>query len=396
VFTQETVLAINVALVTGRPLLVRGTPGNGKSTLAEAIANILNWRFLSIGLSKRTQAQDLLWYRVEDTERPGALAVRPGVIWDAFESEGGVRAVVRLSHVDRAMPEVVEELIEVLDSLTFRGPSKVVAVEGHNRPLVVLTSGEEHPVPGWFSRRCIDLFLASPDLAQLEAIAVAHGLGSDRELVQRVAYLFENARLSAHQKRLTAPTTREYLDALKAVRDLGVDSDKKFDGIFQSIAESLLLGREEPCTPVEPALAWPRDDWRPSVFLCHSSGDKDKVRPLYERLRYDGLEPWLDEVDILPGADWDREIRRAVRRADLVVVCLSKSSVNKSGYLQREIRLALDVAQEKVEGQIYIIPALLESCDVPERLRPYQWVKLYDDDGYARLLATTGSIQAAG
>jgi hypothetical protein len=125
-----------------------------------------------------------------------------------------------------------------------------------------------------------------------------------------------------------------------------------------------------------------------SVFLCHGSEDKDSVRKLREKLQVHGFEPWLDEAEILPGQDWDVEIRRAVRASDTVVVCLSTTSVGKSGYLQKEIRFALDVADEKPDGTIFLIPARLEPCEVPDRLRRWQWVDLYSDEGFQRLLAS--------
>lgn len=124
---------------------------------------------------------------------------------------------------------------------------------------------------------------------------------------------------------------------------------------------------------------------RNKVFLCHASDDKPRVRELYDRLKADGFEPWLDEVDLLPGQDWKLEITKAVRAAAAVLVCLSRTSVRKRGYAQKEIRLALDVADEQPEGAIYVIPVRLEECDVPERLRSYQWVDVAGDDGYARL-----------
>ncbi len=122
------------------------------------------------------------------------------------------------------------------------------------------------------------------------------------------------------------------------------------------------------------------------VFLCHASSDKGRVRPLYNRLRADGFDPWLDEEDLVPGQDWARQIPRAVRAADVVLVCLSKQSVTKAGFVQREIRVALDVAEERPEDTIYIIPARLEECDVPERLRQWQWVDLFVERGYERLM----------
>jgi len=122
------------------------------------------------------------------------------------------------------------------------------------------------------------------------------------------------------------------------------------------------------------------------VFLCHASNDKPAVRELYHRLTADGFAPWLDEIDILPGQNWRYEIPKAVRNSDAVVVCLSRSSINKEGYVQREIKFALEFAEEKPDDTIFLIPLRLEDCDVPERLSHWQWVNHFDTNGYSRLV----------
>lgn len=122
------------------------------------------------------------------------------------------------------------------------------------------------------------------------------------------------------------------------------------------------------------------------VFLCHASEDKPMVRKLYERLYEDAFLPWLDSEDLLPGQDWDYEIRNAVRASDAVLVCLSGHATQKSGYVQKEIAHALDAAEEKPEATIFIIPVLLEPCTIPTRLRKWQWVDLGTEKGYEKLL----------
>ena len=123
------------------------------------------------------------------------------------------------------------------------------------------------------------------------------------------------------------------------------------------------------------------------VFLCHSSGDKPAVRELWERLRIEeGIKPWLDEEDLLPGQDWGREIPKAVKASDVVIVCLSRSATSKAGYVQKEIGYALDVAEEQPDGTIFLIPLKLEECDVPERLRRWHWVDAHKPAGYERLM----------
>lgn len=117
------------------------------------------------------------------------------------------------------------------------------------------------------------------------------------------------------------------------------------------------------------------------VFLCHASQDKSAVRTLYVRLKNESwLDPWLDEEKILGGQDWDSEIRKAVRVSDIIIVCLSKASVTKEGYVQKEIRLALDIADEKPEATIFIIPLKIQKCNVPDRLKKRQWIDFFEDE----------------
>ena len=130
------------------------------------------------------------------------------------------------------------------------------------------------------------------------------------------------------------------------------------------------------------------------AFLCHASGDKPAVRKLYRQLQADGVEPWLDEKNLLPGQDWQREIRKAVRESDVVIVCLSRRSATKTGYVQKEITYALDVADLQPEGTIFIIPAKLEECDVPDRLRHLHWINLFEKPGYSLLLQTLQMLAA--
>jgi outer membrane protein assembly factor BamD (BamD/ComL family) len=122
------------------------------------------------------------------------------------------------------------------------------------------------------------------------------------------------------------------------------------------------------------------------VFLCHASGDKPAVRGLYKRLVVEGIDAWLDQEKLLPGQTWRLEIPKAVREADVVVICLSNKSITKEGYVQKEIKFALDIADEKPEGTIFLIPARLEDCQVPERLNVWQWVDLFEESGYIKLL----------
>ena len=111
---------------------------------------------------------------------------------------------------------------------------------------------------------------------------------------------------------------------------------------------------------------------RMEVFLCHSSSDKRAVRNLWETLKADGFALWLDEKELLPGQNWQSEISKAINRAGAIIVCLSNGSINKEGYLQREIKMVLDKASEMPDDTIFLIPARVEECLVPRRLQDFQ------------------------
>ena len=127
------------------------------------------------------------------------------------------------------------------------------------------------------------------------------------------------------------------------------------------------------------------------VFLCHASQDKTIVRELYKRLLHEGwIDPWLDEEKLLPGQDWDLEIEREVEAAEVVIVFLSNDSVTKEGYVQRELKFVLDIALEKPDGTIFVIPLRLEDCQVPRRLKSWHYVDCFPVDrreiSYRRIL----------
>ncbi len=122
------------------------------------------------------------------------------------------------------------------------------------------------------------------------------------------------------------------------------------------------------------------------VFLCHAHDDKAKVRELYRYLRRRGIKPWFDEVDLVGGQDWQVEIPKALLTSDAIIICLTKNAVDKEGYIQKEIKFALDKALEMPEGRIFLIPIRFEECEVPFSLSRYQWVDLFNEAGYSRMM----------
>ncbi len=122
------------------------------------------------------------------------------------------------------------------------------------------------------------------------------------------------------------------------------------------------------------------------IFLCYANEDESKVADLYARLEEDGFRPWMDRRDLLPGEDWEHEIKQAVRSAHIFLVCVSHHSVTRAGFVNREIVFALEVAEAQQEGTIFLIPVRLEETRVPDRIRRWHWCNYFESDGYERLV----------
>lgn len=126
------------------------------------------------------------------------------------------------------------------------------------------------------------------------------------------------------------------------------------------------------------------------LFLCHASADKPTVRELYKRLsKEEWIEPWLDEEKLKLGQHWAVAIEQALDESDAVIIFLSRNSVKKEGFVQRELNHAWDISLEKPRDIIFLIPFRLDDCEVPRHLRSRQWGDYFGEEKeetYQRLL----------
>lgn len=129
-----------------------------------------------------------------------------------------------------------------------------------------------------------------------------------------------------------------------------------------------------------------------NVFLCHASENKQAARGLRDKLLTWGIQPWLDEVNIPLGSDWDIAIKSALRRCHVVLVLLSQQSVAKSGYVQQEIQFALDQVAKMKKPPEYIIPVLLDGCPIPLQLKRWQSIVVNEPAGLERLLSDLNGL----
>jgi hypothetical protein len=116
----------------------------------------------------------------------------------------------------------------------------------------------------------------------------------------------------------------------------------------------------------------------PKIFISYAHEDESSARRLYEDLKRAGAEPWLDKENLLPGQGWKMAIESAIEKSDYFIALLSSESINKRGYVQKELRHALDVLSMIPPDKIYVIPVRINAC-VPThtQLRELAWVDLF-------------------
>jgi MoxR-like ATPase len=284
-------LAVEVALTAGRPLLLRGDPGTGKSSLAAYVARRLGWRYYEHVVTAQTTAAQLQWHfdavgRLSDAQahaaRPEADYVEPGVLWWALNRSSAAkhgiepfaemnrerdvhRAVVLIDEIDKAHPDVPNGLLVALGSNLLQVPQlpdpisldaqEVPSPKGFpkgvevSRLLTVITSNEERELPSAFLRRCVVYDLEQPDAEELVAIARLHFDEAKRPftkkdaklataIAERVVALRKSAEPGGHR-----PGTAELLDAFRAAR--GRFSPNRKDPRWQLI-ERIALAKPNP------------------------------------------------------------------------------------------------------------------------------------------------------
>lgn len=197
--SKELVDAVNLAIALGRPLLLQGEPGCGKTRLAYAVAYGLGMPLEVAPIKSTSRAQDLLYTydavrRLYDAQmRPTAneantLAagkyVKLGPLGRAIaRAQHGRRSVVLIDEIDKADLDFPNDLLWELDRLEFRVPEAdlfYAVGDPKLRPIVIVTHNEEKALPSAFLRRCIFHYIAFPKKAEeLWGIMAAHGVADE-------------------------------------------------------------------------------------------------------------------------------------------------------------------------------------------------------------------------
>ncbi len=130
-----------------------------------------------------------------------------------------------------------------------------------------------------------------------------------------------------------------------------------------------------------------------TTFISYAREDQQLALRLYQDLKKVGTTPWMDSENILPGQNWENEIRKSIRSCDYFIPIFSKNSVGKRGYFQAEVRIALDELRKVPPDQISLIPCRVEDVTIlHEELRELHWLDLFPSyvTGFRKLLLSMG------
>ena len=135
------------------------------------------------------------------------------------------------------------------------------------------------------------------------------------------------------------------------------------------------------------------DEDNKRVFISYAHDDQEAAQRLYVELKQKGLEPWLDQESLLPGQLWRDAISKAINNSHYFIALLSSNSVERRGYVQKELKEALDILDKISHSKIFVIPIRLDDCKVSHRkVNVLHIVDLFPDWnlGFERVLKAMG------
>jgi MoxR-like ATPase len=224
---------VNVAVALGKPLVIKGEPGTGKTLLAHSISRALSKRLIIWNVKSTTKARDGLYVydtvqRLNDARfKDKDIAdirqyIKLGKLGQAFKTDEQV--VLLIDEVDKADVEFPNDLLNELDEMSFHIPELDEEVKAKHRPVVIITSNAEKELPDAFLRRCIFHYIEFPDEEMMDRIVKVHYPDIEAKLVREAIKKFYWIReVDGLRKK---PSTSELLDWIKALALGGISTDK--------------------------------------------------------------------------------------------------------------------------------------------------------------------------
>jgi MoxR-like ATPase len=237
--TEEYVLSpelrdnVNVAMALGRPLLVKGEPGTGKTLLAHSIAKglvkpLIIWNIKSTmkakeGLYVYDTVQRLNDARFGDRDISDIRQyIKPGKLGEAFAAPEQV--VLLIDEIDKAEIEFPNDLLNELDEMSFYIPETGDTIKAKHRPIVVITSNSEKELPDPFLRRCVFHYIEFPGEELMEEIVRVHHPKIEAKLLKECMKKFYWIRQFDMMRK--KPSTSELIDWVQALIVSGISPQK--------------------------------------------------------------------------------------------------------------------------------------------------------------------------
>ena len=220
--TDDLTMAVNAAVTVGRPLLVKGEPGTGKTRLAEEVAAALERPLISWHIKSTSKAQQGLYEydavaRLRDSQLGDARVhdignyIVKGKLWEAFES--AVQPVLLIDEIDKADIEFPNDLLLELDRMEFYVYETKQQIKAKQRPIIFITSNNEKELPDAFLRRCFFHYIRFPEKETMESIVRVHFPDLKKEILRESMQAFFDVRDVPGLKK--KPSTSELLDWIK-------------------------------------------------------------------------------------------------------------------------------------------------------------------------------------
>jgi MoxR-like ATPase len=224
---------VNVAIILGKPLVIKGEPGTGKTLLAHSISRALNKKLLIWNIKSTTKAKDGLYVydtvqrlndaRFKDRDISDIRQyIKLGKLGQSFTTEEQV--ILLIDEIDKADIEFPNDLLNELDEMSFHIHELDEEVKAKHRPIVVITSNSEKELPDAFLRRCVFYYIEFPDEEMMERIVKVHYPDiEDRLMREAIKKFYWIRQVDGLRKK---PSTSELLDWIKALAMGGLNLEK--------------------------------------------------------------------------------------------------------------------------------------------------------------------------